>query len=206
MKNLNILEKRLKYKFKNRNILIQALTHKSFNQPYDNERFEFIGDSILNFTIATYLYKKYPDSNEGELSKLRSSLVSQHGLNKIAEHLSLGDFLLISEAEEKNMGRIKKSLLSNVVEAIIAGIYFDSKENFGLTRKFVTDIYEKVFPDITLKSLFRDHKTTLQEITQYEFGEIPEYRVLGTSGPDHQKLFEIGVFIGTKMYASSIGT
>ena len=205
MKNINILEKRLNYKFKNRLLLIEALTHRSFNKPYNNERLEFIGDSILNFTMATYLYKKFPESNEGSLSKLRSSLVSQNGLFKIAEHLGLGSFLFLSEAEEKNMGRAKKSLLSNSVESIIAAIYLDSDENISLTQKFIINIYETVFPDIDLNSLFRDFKTTLQEITQAHFGEIPEYRVISTSGPDHDKVFEVGVFIKNKLYSSSRG-
>jgi len=205
MKNLTLLEKRLNYKFKNRQLIVEALTHRSFNKPYNNERLEFIGDSILNFTMAAYLYKKFTDSNEGSLSKLRSSLVSQNGLYQIAEHFSLGSFLLLSDAEERNMGRIKKSLLSNSVESIIAAIYLDSDENIKLTQKFIIDVYEKVFPTINLASLFRDHKTTLQEITQFQFGEVPEYKVISTSGPDHEKLFEIGVFLNDKLYGTSTG-
>lgn len=205
MKNLTLLENRINYKFKNRKYIIEALTHRSFNKPYNNERLEFIGDSILNFTMATYLYKKFPDSNEGSLSKLRSSLVSQTGLYAVAEHFSLGDFLLLSDAEERNRGRLKRSLLSNAVEAIIAGIYLDSNYNIKLAQDFIINVYETVFPDISLESLFRDHKTTLQEITQSKFGEVPEYQVISTSGPDHEKLFEIGVYIQKKMYASSIG-
>ena len=205
MKKITLLEKRLNYKFKNRKLIIEALTHRSYNRPYNNERLEFIGDSILNFTMATYLFKKFTDSNEGSLSKLRSSLVSQNGLLQVAEYFSLGDFLLLSDAEERNMGRIKRSLLSNTVESIIAAIYLDSNENIELTQKFITDVYEKVFPTINLASLFRDHKTTLQEITQSQFGEVPEYRVISTSGPDHEKIFEIGVYITDKLYITSTG-
>ena len=205
MKNINLLEKRLNYKFKNRLLLIEALTHRSFNKPYNNERLEFIGDSILNFTMATYLYKKFPESNEGSLSKLRSSLVSQNGLFKIAEHLGLGSFLFLSEAEEKNMGRAKKSLLSNSVESIIAAIYLDSDENISLTQKFIIDIYETVFPEIDLNSLFRDFKTTLQEITQSKYGTTPQYNVIASRGPDHKKEFEVSVVVNEKELATAYG-
>jgi ribonuclease-3 len=205
MKNLNLLEQRINYRFANRKLLIEALTHRSYNKPYNNERLEFVGDSILNFTIATYLFRQFPELNEGSLSKLRSSLVSQSGLYKVAEHFSLGDFLLMSDAEERNRGRIKKSLLSNSVEAIIAAIYFDSNCDLTFAQKFIIDVYEIIFPKISLEILFRDHKTTLQEITQSLFGIVPEYRVISTSGPDHEKLFEIGVYINDKLYAKSIG-
>lgn len=205
MKNLKQLEKKLKYKFKNKQYLIEALTHRSYNKPYNNERLEFIGDSILNFTIASYLYKKFPNLDEGSLSKLRSSLVSQAGLCKIADYFSLGQYLLISDAEDKNQGRVKKSLLANSVEAIIAGIYFDSDENIFLVRNLIIKVYDTLFPEISLDTLFKDYKTTLQEITQSKFGVVPEYRVISTFGPDHDKIFEIGVYINNKQYAISKG-
>jgi len=205
MKNFVSLEKRINYQFKNKRLLKEALTHRSYNKPYNNERLEFIGDSILNFTIASYLFKKFPDLNEGSLSKLRASLVSQGGLYKIAEHFSLGEYILISEAEERNRGRLKKSLLSNSVEALIAAIYLDSDEDIKLVQKFIIDVYNITFPTINLDTIFKDFKTTLQEITQSEFGVIPEYRVISTSGPDHDKVFEIGVYINDKRYATSVG-
>ncbi|HIC09917.1 MAG TPA: ribonuclease III [Campylobacterales bacterium] len=205
MENLELLEKRLGYKFKNRQYLIEALTHKSYNKPYNNERLEFIGDSIVNFAITMYLYKYFPDSDEGSLSKLRSSLVSQAGLYKIAEYLSIGRYILISDAEDRNQGRYKKSLLADSVEAIIAAIYLDSGENISIVQNVITSIYNAVFPNISLDTIFKDFKTTLQEITQSRFGVIPEYRVLSTSGPDHNKTFEIGVYIENRLYAVSTG-
>ncbi len=205
MENLELLEKRLGYKFKNRQYLIEALTHKSYNKPYNNERLEFIGDSIVNFAITMYLYKYFPESDEGSLSKLRSSLVSQAGLYKIAEYLSIGRYILISDAEDRNQGRYKKSLLADSVEAIIAAIYLDSGENISIVQNVITSIYNAVFPNISLDTIFKDFKTTLQEITQSRFGVIPEYRVLSTSGPDHNKTFEIGVYIENRLYAVSTG-
>ncbi len=205
MENLELLEKRLGYKFKNRQYIIEALTHKSYNKPYNNERLEFIGDSIVNFAITVYLYKYFPDSDEGSLSKLRSSLVSQAGLYKIAEYLSIGKYILISDAEDRNQGRYKKSLLADSVEAIIAAIYLDSGEDISIVQNVITSIYNAVFPNISLDTIFKDFKTTLQEITQSRFGVIPEYRVLSTSGPDHNKTFEIGVYIENRLYAVSTG-
>ena len=205
MENLELLEKRLGYKFQNIQYLIEALTHKSYNKPYNNERLEFIGDSIVNFAITVYLYKYFPDSDEGSLSKLRSSLVSQAGLYKIAEYLSIGKYILISDAEDRNQGRYKKSLLADSVEAIIAAIYLDSGEDISIVQNVITSIYNTVFPNISLDTIFKDFKTTLQEITQSRFGVIPEYRVLSTSGPDHNKTFEIGVYIENRLYAVSTG-
>ncbi len=199
------LESKIGYRFTNRKVLVEALTHRSFNKPYNYERLEFIGDSILNFTIASYLYDKFPKLNEGSLSKLRSTLVSQKGLHKIAEHLALGTYIFISEAEEKNRGRLKKSILADSVEAIIAAIYLDSQRDIKLVQKFIIDIYDELFPEISLETLFRDFKTTLQEITQADFGVIPEYRLHSTTGPDHEKIFEIGVYIDDKLYGQAIG-
>ncbi len=205
MKNFSTLEKRLNYKFKNKRFLIEALTHRSFNKPYNNERFEFVGDSILSFTMATYLYNKFPHLNEGSLSKLRSSLVSQSGLFVIAEYFSLGEYLLMSDAEEKNLGREKKSLLANCVESIIAAMYFDSNADIRVVRKFIINTYETIFPNISLETLFRDYKTILQELTQSLYNVLPEYRVIATSGPDHEKLFTIGLYINDKLYVTSTG-
>jgi len=203
---LHWLEDSVGYKFRKREILIEALTHRSINKPYNNERFEFLGDSIVNFIIATYLFKKFPEANEGSLSKLRSSLVSKTGLYQIAKYFKLGEYLLLSDAEEKNRGRIKKSLLSNSVEAIFAAIYLDSGENLYLIEEIITETYDKVFPIIDLEVLFRDYKTILQEITQAEFGVTPEYRVVSTNGPDHEKVFEVAVYINDKLYGKATGS
>jgi ribonuclease-3 len=201
---LKEIEKILEYEFKDSTLIEEAFTHKSSNKPFNNEKLEFVGDSILNFTMAMYLYRKYSDLNEGELSRLRASLVSKKGLLKIAENLRIGKYLLISEAEEKNSGRIKKSLLADSVESIIAAIYLDSKD-MNLTQQFIIKQYEAVYPDMSLQTMFCDYKTVLQEITQAKYGTIPEYRVLSTDGPDHEKIFEVGIFIADKMFSSAFG-
>jgi ribonuclease-3 len=204
-REISLLEEKLGYIFKDQAFIKEALTHRSYKQPYNNERLEFLGDSILNFTIADYLFDKFPDYDEGALSKLRSVLVSKNGLYKIAEYFDLGEFLFLSNAEEKNNGRIKKSLLSNGVESIFAAIYLDSR-NIDQVRRIIVEIYDHVYPVIDFDFLFKDYKTILQEITQAEFGVTPEYRVLSTNGPDHEKEFMIGVFIQEKDFGSAIGT
>jgi ribonuclease-3 len=202
--NVEKVENLIDYKFEDKTLIIEALTHKSLNQSYSNEKLEFVGDAILNFTIASYLYRKFPKHNEGELSKLRSSLVSKDGLIKIAEKLDLGQYIFISDAEEKNNGRIKRSILSDTVEAIIAAIYLDS-DDMKKTQKFITDHYEDIYPEISMEAVFNDYKTILQEITQAKYGVIPDYRVLSTEGPDHEITFEIGVFINDQLYGKAHG-
>lgn len=203
MKSLEQLEQTLGYTFENKELLIEALTHKSYKQPYNNERLEFLGDAVLDLVIGEYLYNKFPKSNEGALSKMRASLVNEEGFTKLAKHIQLGNYIFISNAEDNNNGRNKPSLLSNAYEAIIGAIYLES----GLAKvdAIVAQTIEKVYPEISLNTLFKDYKTALQELTQAEFGVTPEYRLLNSSGPDHQKEFEVAVFISNKKYAKAKG-
>jgi ribonuclease-3 len=202
-KNISTLEKQLNYVFQDKKLIIEALTHKSYKQPYDNERLEFLGDAVLDLIVGEYLYKKFSKSDEGKLSKIRASLVNETGFDKLARSLNLGDYILLSNAEENNGGREKSSLLSNAFEAIMGAIYLEA----GL--KVVNDIairlIEENHEEISLDSLFRDFKTSLQELTQARFGITPEYIVLSSRGPDHQKEFEVGVFIEEKEYARAVG-
>ncbi|MBT5935370.1 ribonuclease III [Sulfurimonas sp.] len=201
-KNTKILEERLGYKFKDQKLLIEALTHKSYKQPYDNERLEFLGDAVLDLVVGEYLFTKFRKSDEGKLSKIRASLVNEAGFDKLARVLSLGEHIYLSSAEDNNGGREKSSLLSNAFEAVMGAVYLEA----GLAR--VTEIsiglIEDNYDEISLDSLLRDYKTSLQELTQARLGVTPEYKVLKSSGPDHIKEFEIGVFIDSKEY--SIGT
>jgi len=202
-KNIEILEKQLDYTFDNRELIVEALTHKSYKKSYDNERLEFLGDAVMDLIVGEYLFKKFNKSDEGQLSKIRASLVSEIGFTKLAKVLKLGDYLLLSKAEENNGGREKSSLLSNSFEAIIGAIYLEAglKKVEEIAIKLIEDNYQ----DISLDSLFRDFKTTLQELTQARYGVTPEYRVLASRGPDHLKEFEVGVFIQNKEYASANG-
>lgn len=201
--NIEVLEKTLNYSFTDKKLIIEALTHKSFKQPYDNERLEFLGDAVLDLIVGEYLYKKFSKSDEGKLSKIRASLVNEAGFDKLARSINLGDYIFLSNAEENNGGRDKASLLSNAFEAIMGAIYLES--GLDTVKKIAIDLIEKNHIDISLDSLFRDYKTSLQELTQARFGITPEYNVIASRGPDHKKEFELAVVIGGKEYARASG-
>jgi len=203
VKHIKTLEKKLDYKFKTPKLITEALTHKSYKQPYDNERLEFLGDAVLDLIVGEYLYKKFPKSNEGSLSKIRASLVNEKGFDKLANYLKLGDYIYLSNAEENNGGRKKPSLLSNAFEAIMGAIYLES--GLEVANKIAVELIEKNHIEISLDSLFCDFKTTLQELTQARFGLTPVYNVVATRGPDHLKEFEVAVLIEGKEYARAIG-
>ncbi len=202
-KNIETLEKKLRYSFKDKKLIIEALTHKSYKQPYDNERLEFLGDAVLDLVVGEYLFKKFQNFDEGKLSKIRASLVNEIGFDKLARALNLGDYILLSNAEENNGGREKSSLLSNAFEAIMGAIYLEA----GLKRvqEITIKLIEENHEEISLDSLFRDFKTTLQELTQARFGVTPEYKVVASRGPDHKKEFEVAVYIEGKEYARAVG-
>lgn len=200
MKNL---EKKLGYEFKNKDLLKEALTHKSFKKTYNNERLEFLGDAVMDLIIGDYLFHKFEKNPEGDLSKLRASLVNEKSFKKLALSLDLGSFILISSAEENNNGREKSSLLSNAFEALIGAIYLESGLEYA--REVALRILLKIYPKIDLQSIFKDYKTTLQELTQAEFGIIPEYKTIRSFGPDHKKDFEIALFIQGREISKALG-
>jgi len=202
-KDLKFLEETLGYSFKDKKLIIEALTHKSYKQPYDNERLEFLGDAVLDLVVGEYLYMKFSKSDEGNLSKIRASLVNEYGFEKLARYIDLGDFLFLSNAEDNNGGREKSSLLSNAFEAIMGAIYLEA--GLKVVEKIAIDLIEKNHKDISLDSLFRDYKTTLQELTQSRFGLTPRYDVIASRGPDHKKEFEVAVNIDEKEYARAVG-
>ena len=200
---MDTLEKRLGYEFKDKKLIIEALTHKSYKQPYDNERLEFLGDAVLDLVVGEYLFKKFQNSDEGKLSKIRASLVNETGFDKLARALHLGDYILLSNAEDNNGGREKSSLLSNAFEAIMGAIYLEA--GLKTVEKIAIRLIEENHKEISLASLFRDYKTTLQELTQARFGITPEYKDIASRGPDHKKEFEVAVCIEDKEYARAVG-
>jgi len=202
-KKIELLEKTLGYEFTDKKLIIEALTHKSYKQPYDNERLEFLGDAVLDLIVGEYLYKKFSKSAEGKLSKIRASLVNETGFDKLARSINIVDYILLSNAEENNGGREKASLLSNAFEAVMGAIYLEA--GLKVANDIAIDLIEKNHKEISLDYLFRDYKTTLQELTQARFGVTPEYKVIASRGPDHLKEFEVAVFIEDKEYARAVG-
>ena len=202
-KNIKDLEEKIGYKFKDEKLIIEALTHKSYKQPYDNERLEFLGDAVLDLIVGEYLFKKFSKSDEGKLSKIRASLVNETGFDRLARSLGLGEYIFLSNAEQNNGGREKSSLLSNAFEAVIGAIYLEA--GLAIVEEIAINLIEKNHEDISLDSLFRDFKTTLQELTQARFGITPEYKVIASRGPDHKKEFEVAVFIEDREYARASG-
>ncbi|WP_041959179.1 ribonuclease III [Sulfurospirillum arsenophilum] len=192
-KRLEALQKRLGYQFKEQDLIIEALTHKSSKQPYNNERLEFLGDAVLDLIVGEYLYHEFTEVAEGELSKLRASLVNEKSFEKLARLLHLGEYIYISLAEENNNGREKPSLLSNAFEAIMGALYLEA--GLEKARALAIALLEEAYPKIDMDAIFRDHKTTLQELTQAHFGMTPEYRLVRSFGPDHKKEFEIAVSV-----------
>ena len=202
MQNLEKLQEKLGYKFKNLTHLKIALTHKSAKNGHNNERLEFLGDAVMDLIVGEYLFKKF-SSDEGDLSKLRAALVNERSFSKFAKFLGIGENLNMSLSEERNGGREKPSLLSDAFEAIMGAVYLES----GLqnTARIATAILEILYPRISFNELVRDYKTALQELTQAKFGVTPEYILLGSSGPDHKKSFEMAALVGGKRLSSAVG-
>jgi len=201
--DLSKLEESLGYNFKDKQLIIEALTHKSFKKPYNNERLEFLGDAVLDLIVGEYLYNKFPKKDEGTLSKIRASLVNEGGFAKLAKVLNLGEYLYLSAAEENNKGRTKKSLLSNAFEAVMGAIYLEA--GLQTAREIAIKLLEENYPKIDLDSLCKDYKTSLQELTQAIYGTTPTYTLIGSSGPDHDKVFEVAVLLNNKEISKAKG-
>jgi ribonuclease-3 len=211
MKDFEILEQRLNLKFKNKDLLIEAFCHRSYlNEHPDfylphNERLEFLGDAVLELIVTEYLYTKYPEKNEGELTNWRAVLVSAKTLGKVAMELGLNDFLLLSKGEEKETGKARQYILANTLEALIGAVYLD--QGYLVAKNFVEkNLIESKLPEIIEKELFKDPKTKFQEEAQERVKITPVYKVLKEWGPDHAKHFLVGVFLGNELVAKGEGS
>lgn len=197
--DFGLLEEKIGYSFKDKNILMEALTHSSYANELRarkqsvacNERLEFLGDSVLSLVVSEYLFKNYKGLPEGELTRIRAALVQSGALASYARAVKLGDFLLLGNGEEKNKGRERQSTLENAFEALVAAIYIDAgAEGFARAEEFVLPIIKKQLDgEVVLRHL--DAKTELQQLIQQAEGDFLEYAVIGESGPDHQKEFEV---------------
>ena len=201
-RDLADFEQRIGYSFTTRDILTRALTHKSYSHEArqqeirDNETFEFLGDSVLGFVIGDLLFRQFPDLDEGALSKIKAYLVSANSLAAKARQYGMGDVIYLGVGEEKSGGRKKESLLANLFEALIAGVYVDG--GIDAARGFIERTFCKDLETIDVEDLlFQDYKTALQELAQGKGLPLPDYNVVGEVGPDHDKRFIVEVKIGS---------
>mgnify|MGYP001773553314 CR=1 FL=1 len=203
----SLLEKILNINFREKSLLVSALCHRSYlnehpSFPFEhNERLEFLGDAVLELLVSEKLFKEFPEKNEGELTLIRANLVCAKVLSRLAKKLKLDEFLLLSKGEQKEKSS-KERILANAFEALVGAIYLDQG------KKVCEDFLEKnLFPllEQLLKENLKDAKTQLQELVQEKLKITPVYRVLEERGPDHQKVFVVGVFLKEKMIGKGEG-
>jgi ribonuclease-3 len=192
--NLQQLYKHLGYEFKNRAYLKQALTHCSVGIN-NNERFEFLGDSILSLVIANALFEKFPEQSEGQLSRLRAYLVKGEMLAKIAFEIDLGNYLFLGQGELKSGGFRRASILADALEAIFAAIFLDN--GFSAAQKVILKLYQQLMDDPALHDNLKDAKTQLQEYLQAQKYPLPEYTLLNVVGEEHDQIFYISCKVAT---------
>jgi ribonuclease III len=196
---MNPLYQKLHYTFQNKAFLEEALRHSSFvnEQPdselRDNERFEFLGDAVLNLTISHLLMQRYPDLKEGDLSRLRAALVNESRLASIARKLDLGSYLQLGKGELQTNGREKQSILADTFEAMIAAIYLDG--GFDVAFNAIRHHFGKRIDSCTAPASNQDYKSRLQELVQEKLKRVPRYKVIHESGPDHDKTFSVSLTV-----------
>ena len=186
------LEKAIDYKFRDETLLDIALTHRSIGQG-NNERLEYLGDAALGFVIADAIFHKFPQASEGELTRLRASLVKGETLAMLGRELNLGDYIKLGPGERKSGGWRRESILANTLEAIIGAVYLDA--DMEVCRKCVNSLYRQLIAEVSPDKLNKDPKTTLQELLQSRKLELPEYQVISETGEAHERLFEIACVI-----------
>lgn len=202
---------KMKVEFKDINLLKQACTHRSFLNENKgaglehNERLEFLGDAVLELVITSYLYRKYPGKHEGELTSYRSALVNTHSLARVATELGVNEYLLMSKGESKDTGRARSIIMADSIEAIIGAIYMDN--GYDAAANFISQNLLEVIDidEIVEKKLWLDAKSRFQERAQEETGQTPSYKTMKETGPDHNKMFTLGVFIGDEQIATGAG-
>lgn len=202
-------EKVLEFEFKDKDLLRQAFTHRSYINENKrlkighNERLEFLGDAVLELIITEYLYDKFPDKPEGDLTSYRSALVNSNTLSDIAQKLGMEKFLLLSKGESKDTGRARQYILANTYEAVIGAMFLD--QGYDPTAKFIERTVFPLTDNIVKGKLWLDAKSHFQEKAQEETGITPSYRSVSEMGPDHYKHFTVAVFLGEDLIAEGEG-
>lgn len=204
---MKTLESRLGYQFKNRKLLEHALTHSSYANEHhlgsisSNERLEFLGDSVLGMIVADHLYRTFPDHPEGDLTRIRANLVCESSLVLVAKEWDLGSYLKLGKGENACGGRSRPSILADAVEAVLAAVFLDGglEHDRDIIQRFLLDRMEQV------NRASRDHKTYLQELVQRKSGQVLSYRLIGESGPDHNKTFQMQVLLNGEPVGEGTG-
>lgn len=202
---LDKIQSILDYRFKNSDLLEQALTHRSYSQINNNERLEFLGDSVLSLVISENIYQRESGADEGELSRLRSSLVKEEALARVARDIGLGDFIYLGGGELKSGGFRRSSILSDALEAIIGAIYLDS--GFAPAKNTILHLYQDYLLNLPDIDSLKDSKTQLQEYLQSKQLDLPDYTVIQTTGKSHDQIFTVSCNIESlKMHFNGTGS
>lgn len=210
MKNFEVLENKLGLGFKNKDLLTQAFTHRSYlnenpNFKLDhNERLEFLGDAVMELIVTENLFKDYPEKAEGDLTNWRASLVNAKMLTKVAEELGFNGFLLLSKGEAKEGGKARAYILANTFEAFLGALYIDS--GYKPCEQFIKKYLLPNLPEIIREGSYKDAKSKFQEMAQEKVSITPNYKVVKESGPDHDKKFIVGLYIGQELVAEGEGS
>lgn len=209
MKDISDLESKLSLKFNNQDLLLQALTHRSYlNEKPDfkvgqNERLEFLGDAVLELIVTEELYQKFPERPEGELTSFRAALVNSKMLSDVSVAIGLNDFLLLSRGEAKDVGRARQYILANAFEALVGAVYLD--QGYEAAKVFINNILLPRLEEVLEKKLYKDPKSLFQEEAQERVGITPSYEVIKEWGPDHDKHFIVGVYLEKELVAEGEG-
>ncbi|MBQ7293692.1 MAG: ribonuclease III [Clostridia bacterium] len=213
-RNFSELEEKIGYKFKKEELISTALTHSSYSNELRakkisincNERLEFLGDSVLSIIVSEYLFIKNKYLPEGELTKLRAELVCEKALSKYAGEIELGEYMYLGHGEEKNNGRNRRSIIADAFEALLAAIYLDSGNDKKTVSDFLMPFVKKEIEEISSEGRnTTDYKTALQQFVQQTEGDFLEYNVVGESGPDHMKVFEVDAMLNSNVIGHGSG-
>lgn len=202
-------EKKIGVEFIDKNLLKQAFTHRSYINENKgtglnhNERLEFLGDAVLELVITEFLFNEFPEKQEGELTSLRAALVNTVTISKIAGDIGMNDFLLLSKGESRDVGRARQVILANTFEAFIGSLYLD--RGYESAKKFISDNLFAELKIILANSSWKDSKSLFQEKAQEFVGVTPLYKTLNEVGPDHNKVFTVGIFLGEEQVSEGRG-
>lgn len=209
MSDFKQFEKQIGVAFKNETLLRQAFTHRSYLNEHKslssghNERLEFLGDAVLELIVTEHLFEKYPHYNEGEMTSLRAAVVNADTLSSVASKLAMNDYLLLSRGEAKDEGRARQYILANTFEALVGSLFVD--QGYEVARDFVARNTFELLADIIKKGFWTDAKSLFQEKAQDRNGVTPSYKTLREEGPDHDKWFTVGVYLGAQEVAQGKG-